>query len=131
MDNKGFISLEYVFSLFIIIIIACGMLFYSESTLNSSFNIEESITHRLILDDVAGKITQVNSNGAGYSKYIVLPYENGYFEITVEKSKLTIEYDGKKGETPLPFVNTDKRYKLISGRGYCIAKDDEGKIVIT
>ena len=131
MDNKGFISLEYIFSLFIIIIIACGILFYSESTLNSSFNIEESIMHRLILDNVAGQISQVNSNGVGYSKYVKLPSDKGYFELKVDKSKLTIEYEGKKGETPLPLVNVDKKYTLISGRGYYITKNDEGKIVIT
>ena len=131
MDNKGFISLEYIFSLFIIIIIACGVLFYSESTLNSSFNIEESITHRLILDDVAGQISQVNSNGIGYSKYIRLPSDKGYFELTLDKSKLVIEYDGKKGETQIPLVNVDRKYTLISGRGYYITKSDDGKIVIS
>ena len=107
MDNKGFISVEYIFSLFII------------------------MSHRMILDSVAGKISQVNSNGAGYSKYVELPSDNGYFEITVEKSRLTIDYDGKKGESMLPLLNIDGRYKLISGRSYCIAKTDDGKIVIT
>ena len=130
MDNKGFISVEYIFSLFIIIIIASGLLFYGESIVNASFNIEDSISHRMILDSVAGKISQVNSNGAGYSKYVELPSDRGYFEITVEKSGLTIEYDGKKGESMLPLLNVDGKYKLISGRSYCITKTDDGKIVI-
>ena len=131
MDNKGFISVEYIFSLFIIMIIASGLLFYGESIVNASFNIEDSISHRMILDSVAGKISQVNSNGAGYSKYVELPSDMGYFEITVEKSRLTIEYDGKKGESMLPLLNIDGKYKLISGRSYCITKTDDGKIVIT
>ncbi|WP_406535041.1 hypothetical protein [Methanobrevibacter sp.] len=131
MDNKGLISVEYIFSLFIVIIIASGMLFYSESIINSSFNIEDGISHRLILDYVGGQISQVNSNGVGYSKHIKLPSDKGYFEITVEKSKLTIEYDGKKGESMLPLLNIDGRYKLISGRSYCITKADDRKIVIT
>lgn len=130
MDNKGLISVEYIFSLFIIIIIASGMLFYSESIINSSFNIEDAISHRLILDSVGGQISQVNSNGEGYSKYIELPSDKGYFEITVDKSKLTIEYDGKKGETHVPLLNMDEKYRLISGRGYYIAKTEDGKIVI-
>ena len=131
MDNKGFISVEYIFSLFIIMIIASGLLFYGESIINSSFNIEDAISHRLILDSVAGKISQVNSNGEGYSKYVELPSDRGYFEITVEKSRLTIEYDGKKGESTLPLLNMEGKYKLISGRSYCISKADDGKIVIT
>ena len=130
MDNEGFISIEYLFSLFIVIIIACGMLFYASASISSSFNIENDVGHRLILDDVANVISQVNSNGVGYSKHIKLPSDRGYFEITVERNKLTIEYDGKKGETLLPLVNMESKYKLISGRSYLITKTSEG-IVIT
>jgi uncharacterized protein (UPF0333 family) len=130
MDNKGFISIEYLFSLFIVIIIALGVLFYASASISSSLGIGDSITHRLILDDVADAISQVNSNGIGYSKYVIMPSDKGYFEITVSKNKLTIEYDDKKGETMLPLMNIGSKYKLISGRGYLITKTDEG-IVIT
>ena len=130
MDNKGFISIEYLFSLFILVIIALGVLFYASSTIESSLNIEDGITHRLILDEVANQISQVNSNGAGYSKYIRLPSDKGYFEITVERNKLTMEYDDKKGETLMMLANMDSRYKLVSGKSYLITKTDEG-IVIT
>lgn len=130
MDDKGFISIEYLFSLFIIIIIACGMLFYASASISSSLNIEDSVTHRLILDEVANQIAQVNSNGEGYSKYIILPSDKGYFEITVDKNRLVIQYDGKKGETLLPLTNFNTEYKLISGKSYVISKTDEG-IVIT
>ena len=126
MDNKGFISIEYLFSLFI----ALGVLFFASSAISSSLNIEDGITHRLILDEVANQISQVNSNGAGYSKYIRLPSDKGYFEITVERNKLTMEYDDKKGETLMMLANMDSRYKLVSGKSYLITKTDEG-IVIT
>ena len=129
MDNKGFISVEYIFSLFIIIIIACSVLFYSESTINSSLNIEDGVTHRLILDEVANQIAQVNSNGVGYSKYIRLPSDKGYFEITVDKNRLVIQYDGKKGETLLPITNFNTDYKLISGKSYVISKTDDGIVI--
>ena len=130
MDDKGFISIEYLFSLFIVIIIACGMLFYASASISSSLNIEDSVTHRLILDEVANQIAQVNSNGEGYSKYIILPSDKGYFEITVDKNRLVIQYDGKKGETLLPLTNFNTEYKLISGKSYVISKTDKG-IVIT
>ena len=131
MDNKGFISAEYLFSLFIILIIACGLLFYSSSSISSSFNIEDAVIHRLILDDVASEISQVNSNGVGYSKYIDLPSDKGYFEITLKKDKLIMEYLGKKAETLIPLLNIDKDYKLVRGKGYLISKTDGEKIVIT
>jgi hypothetical protein len=130
MDEKGFISIEYLFSLFIILIIASGMLFYTSSTISSNKNVEDNVNHRIILDNVANVISQVNSNGPGYSKHIKLPSDKGYFELTVEKNKIFIEYGDKKGESLLPLVNVDSNYKLISGRSYLISKTDEGKIVI-
>ena len=129
MDNKGFISIEYLFSLFIIIIIALGVLFYASASISSSLIIEDSVTHRLILDDVANVISQVNSNGVGYSKYLKLPSDKGYFEVTVENNKLTMEYDDKKGETALMFANLDSKYRLVSGRSYVITKTDEGVVI--
>ena len=130
MDDKGFISIEYLFALFIIVIIACGMLFFTQASLSSSFNIEDSVSHRMILDSVANQISQVNSNGVGYSKIIRLPSDNGYYELTFNKNKLIMEYDGKKGETILPLGNIDQDTRLVSGRSYIITKTDEG-IVIT
>ena len=115
MDNKGFISIEYLFSLFILIIIALGVLFFASSSISSSLNIEDSVTHRLILDDVANQISQVNSNGAGYSKYLKLPSDKGYFEITVENNKLTMDYSDKKGETVLMFANIKNINWLAEG----------------
>jgi uncharacterized protein (UPF0333 family) len=131
MDNKGFISIEYLFSIFVILLIAIPLLFLSQSVMESSFNIDDNIAHRLILDTVASEISQVNSNGEGYSKSIKLPSDVGYYEITVENKKLTIEYDGKKGETLLFPSNVDSKYELHSGKSYMISKGDEGKIVIT
>ena len=129
MDNKGFISIEYLFSLFLVLIIACGMLFFASSAISSSFNIEDSVTHRMILDNVANEISQVNSNGIGYSKYIRLPSDKGYFEITASKNKLTIEYDNKKGDTLLPLVKIDSQTKLISGKRYLISKTEDGIVI--
>ena len=131
MDNKGFISIEYLFSIFVILIIAIPLLFFSQSAIESSLNMEEAVSHRAILDDVADEIGQVNSNGEGYSKSIRLPSNVGYYEITVENNKLTIEYGNKKGETLLPLLNIDSKYKLQSGKSYLISKKGEGKVVIT
>ena len=65
MDDKGFISIEYLFSIFVILIIAIPLLFLSQSAIESSLNMQDSVSHRLILDDVANTISQVNSNGEG------------------------------------------------------------------
>ena len=55
MDEKGFISVEYLFSIFIILIIASGLLFFTSATIMSEKNIEENVNHRLILDTSTGR----------------------------------------------------------------------------
>lgn len=129
MDSKGFISIEYLFSLFIIIIIASGMLFFTQASLSSSFNIEDNAQHRMILDNVANQISQVNSNGEGYSKIIRLPSDKGYYELEVNHNRLIMEYDGKKAETQLPLAKIDSNTKLVSGRSYIVTKTDEGVVI--
>lgn len=129
MDNKGFISIEYLFSLFILIIIALGVLFYASASISSSLNIEDNVNHRLILDDVANQIAQVNSNGIGYSKYIKLPSDRGYYEITVNRNKLTMEYEDRKGETMMMLAKIDSKYTLVSGKSYIITKTDDGIVI--
>ena len=131
MDKKGFFSPEYLFSIFIILIIASGLLFFTQSTIESSNNIENNMQHRLILDKVANLINQVNSHGEGYSTYFHLDSKPGYYVINVEKDKLTIEFSNKKGEAFALPLKTDVDYKLYSGRSYLISKTNDGKIVIT
>ncbi|MBQ2652200.1 MAG: hypothetical protein IJF83_01465 [Methanobrevibacter sp.] len=131
MDNEGFISIEYLFLVFVILIITVPLLFLSQSAIESNFNMEDSLSHRLVLDYVADAISQVNSNGEGYSKYIELPSDIGYYEITVENNKLTMNYGNKKGETLLPLLNIDSKYKLYSAKSYLISKGSDGKIVIS
>ena len=131
MDKKGFISIEYLFSIFILLIIASGLLFFTHSTIESSNNIENNVQHRLILDYLANMINQVNVHGEGYSTYVHLDSKPGYYEIDVEKNKLTMEFSNKKGETILLPLKTDADYKLYSGRSYLISKTDDGRIVIT
>lgn len=130
MDEKGFISVEYIFSIFIILVIASGILFFSSAIIESSNDVEKSGYHRLILDDAANSVSQVNSNGDGYSKHIALPYTDEFYKITVERNKLTIEYGHFKGETSISLINIDSKYELLAGNDYWIEKNN-GKIVIT
>lgn len=130
MDNKGFISVEFLFSLFIILIVATGLFVYSQNTMNSSLNMESNFNHRLILDNVAGTISEVESNGQFYSKYLKLPTTDKNYVLTLEKNKLTIEYDNKKGEEFIPFIDPYSTYKMYPGRIYVIEKTHEGKILI-
>lgn len=129
MDKKGVISLEAIFSIFIMLLIVASILFYAQSNLESDKNIESSFSHRLILDNLANYINQVNSNGEGFSKKVLLPQKEYAYKITVEKSKLTIEYSNKKGEVAILPADINGNYELYGGRSYLI-ENREGEIVI-
>ena len=130
MDDKGFISIEYLFSIFIVLIIALGLLFFTQSTIESNNNIENNVEHRLILDNLASRINQVNSHGEGYSTYVHLDSKAGYYEITVDWDKLTMKYSNRVGEAPIIPISTPYKYKLYSGRTYLISKTENGRVVI-
>lgn len=131
MDNKGFISVEFLFSVFVILIMATALLVYSGNAINSTLNIESNLNHRLILDSVANAINDVDSQGQFYSKSIKLPETDENYVLTLEKNKLTIEYDGKRGESYVPFIDPYSTYKMYPGHIYDIEKTQEGKILIT
>ena len=102
---------------------------YLSNELNSK-NIENNVQYRLILDHVASIINQVNSNGNGYSIYLHLDSKPGFYMITVEKNKLTIESLNRKGQTIVLPLKIDSKYKLHSGKSYLVTKQNDGKIVI-
>lgn len=131
MNNQGFISVEFLFSFFIILIIATGLLIYSANTMDSSLSMESNINHRLILDDVASQINQVDSQGEFYSKDIKLPTTDESYVLTLDGNKLIIEYGNKKGEALLPFIDSYSTYRMYPGHIYTIEKTHEGKILIT
>ncbi|WP_299523409.1 hypothetical protein [uncultured Methanobrevibacter sp.] len=124
MDKKGFISLETIFSIFIILIIVTSILFYVQSNLEFNESIESNVDYRIILDNLANCINQVNSNGDNFSKKIVLPQKDYSYKITVEKKKLTIEYSNKKGESIILPIAINRNYELYSGQSYWIEKKD-------
>ena len=127
MNEKGFISIEAIFSIFIILIIATSILFYAQSNFKSSKNIDSTFNHRLILDNLANCINQVNSNADGFSKKVFL--DQKMYKITVEKNKLTIDYSNKKGEVAILPIDINRNYDLYSGHSYLIEKNN-GEIVI-
>lgn len=81
------------------------------------------------MDNLANCINQINSNGEGFSKKVLLPQKEYAYKITVEKSKLTIEYSNKKGEMAILPADINRNYELYGGRSYLIENRD-GEIVI-
>ena len=102
-------------------------MFYAQSNFKSSKNIDSTFNHRLILDNLANCINQVNSNADGFSKKVFL--DQKMYKITVEKNKLTIDYSNKRGEVAILPIDINRNYDLYSGHSYLIEKNN-GEIVI-
>ena len=134
MDNQGFISIDYPFSIFLIILIAIGILYFSESTLNSAENIEKTTSYRLFLDNIADEINQVNSNGANFSKVISLPYkiQDNSYVLTLSGDSLTLDIDNRKASTNIFPIKLENNLDvdLYGGNSYLIKKEDENTISV-
>lgn len=134
MDNQGFISIDYLFSIFLIILIAIGILYFSESTLNSAENIEKTTSYRLFLDNIADEINQVNSNGANFSKVISLPYkiQDNSYVLTLSGDSLTLDIDNRKASTNIFPIKLENNIDvdLYGGNSYLIKKEDENTISV-
>lgn len=134
MDNQGFISIDYLFSIFLILLIAIGILYFSESTLNSAENIEKTTSYRLFLDNIADEINQVNSNGANFSKVISLPYKiQGHsYVLSLSEDSLTLDIDDRKASTNIFPIKLENNLDvdLYGGDSYLIKKEDENTISV-
>ena len=134
MDNQGFSSIDYLFSIFLIILIAIGILYFSESTLNSAENIENTTSYRLFLDNIADEINQVNSNGANFSKVISLPYkiQDNSYVLTLSGDSLTLDIDNRKASTNIFPIKLENNLDvdLYGGNSYLIKKEDENTISV-
>ena len=134
MDNQGFISVDYLFSIFLIILIAIGILYFSESTLNSAENIEKTTSYRLFLDNIADEINQVNSNGANFSKVISLPYkiQDNSYVLTLSGDSLTLDIDNRKASTNIFPIKLENNLDvdLYGGNSYLVKKEDENTISV-
>lgn len=134
MDNQGFISIDYLFSIFLILLIAIGILYFSESTLNSAENIEKTTSYRLFLDNIADEINQVNSNGANFSKVISLPYkiQDNSYVLTLSGDSLTLDIDNRKASTNIFPIKLENNLDvdLYGGNSYLIKKEDENTISV-
>lgn len=132
MNNKGFISVEYLFSILILLIIATSLLFLAQYLFTSNDSVESSIEDRLILDSIANEINMINSNGENFSKVIQIPKRNYSYEIEIEENKLILSHENRKGSSMIFSVDLEPpNKKLYSGHSYRVEKIEEEKIMIT
>lgn len=138
MNNKGFISIQYLFSIFLLILIAIFILSLSFNSISSQQNIENHLSSRILLDAVSDNINQVSSNGEGYSKEIKLPAKisGNQYKIKVTKNSIVFHGGGKMAKNkiqPVILVKDSMKVneiELYSGNNYVIWKYEDSKLSI-
>ena len=139
MENKGFFSIDFIFTLSFILIIGILFLNLADNNIKSSINLEENVESRIVLNKIANSINEVNSNGEGFSKIIETPnnISGKNYLIIISSKDISLEINNKKGiNFLLPFKLVDTNgieileRKIYSGNNYIIEKVSNDKINI-
>ncbi|MCQ2963996.1 MAG: hypothetical protein MJ203_00280 [archaeon] len=132
MDEKGQANIEFLFCIIISIMILISIIPYLNQNIDSNINTINNLEGRILLNQLANDINQVNSNMYGFSKYIQLPdkIENNSYLITIKTTEIILEYKNKKGKTninPINIINSNNEslieIKLYNGAKYKISKE--------
>ena len=132
MDEKGQANIEFLFCIIISIMILISIIPYLNQNIDSNINTINNLEGRILLNQLANDINQVNSNMYGFSKYIQLPdkIENNSYLITIKTTEIILEYKNKKGKTninPINIINSNNEslieIKLYNGGKYKISKE--------
>lgn len=137
MNSKGFISIQYLFSIFLVILILIFILFIAFNSIGSEQSIERHLNYRTVLDTVSDSINQVSSNGEGYSKEIALPKMEGTsYSIKVSKNNVIFKGGGRTAKNSImPVVPVSHNVKvdeieLYEGYAYIIRMHEDSRISI-
>lgn len=132
MDKKGQVNIELLLCIILSIMILITIIPYLNQNIESNLNTENNLEGRILLNQIANDINQVNSNMYGFSKYIQLPdkIENNNYLITVKTTEIILEYKNKKGKSninPINIINSKNEslfeIKLYNGCEYKISKE--------
>jgi len=131
MDSKGIATVDLIFTIFLTLTIASIGLNLIGNNLENQRIMEEEINVRMVVDDIANSINQVNSNSLGHIQEINVPnsISNRSFSITVKQNEVVIVFGNRKGKStifPTRLANTNgdivNEIKLYPGESVKIQK---------
>ncbi len=131
-DNKAVISMDFLFSFFILIILSTIVFGFVYSNLSNIYSDNENIEERLILDSIASQINRVSSKDLGYSTVIHLKEEvYGYpYYIRVNKNTITLYDNFNRADSSIYPIIIKNKYgsslsyiNLYSGSDYRVSKE--------
>lgn len=141
MDSRGIYTIDFLFSIFLTLTIGIIILNLIGNALEDQKTIEEDMGGRILIDNIANTINQVNSNNLGYMKKINIPdnISGKDFKITINYDEVVLELENKKADSaliPIRIVNINlepiEEVKIYPGNSYKIKKllDNDNLTVI-
>jgi len=131
MDSKGISTIDFIFTIFLSLIIVSLGLNLIGNNLEDMVILEEELNGRMVLDNIATTINEVNSNNLGHIQEITLPMNlsSRPFSITINQNEVLIEFGNRKGKStifPIRLANINKNIvnevKLYPGESVKIQK---------
>lgn len=144
VDNHGALSVDFIFSIFLFLIVLSSISSIISDRMTTSHDLQELAQARALADEVAIDINQVYAGGDGHSMKISTPpsINNQDYKIFIDSSGVYIEFSGRKGLSHIvpekisssPSFN-DSTVTLSPERNYLITslvdKNGQNWIVIT
>jgi len=131
MDSRGIYTIDFLFSIFLTLTIAIIFLNIIGNILEDQKIVEEDMNGRILIDNIANSINQVNSNSLGYIKEINIPnnISGKDFQISIKQNEVILEFENKKADSvliPIKIVNINlepiEEFKIYPGNSYKIRK---------
>jgi len=131
MDSKGVSTVDFIFTIFLSLTIIVLGLNLIENNLDDEVIIEEELNARIIVDNVANSINEVNSNILGNIQVITIPknISNKSFYISVKQNEVLIIFGNRMGKStifPARLADINEKIvtelKLYPGNSYKVKK---------
>jgi hypothetical protein len=131
MDSKGIYSIDFLFSIFLSLIIAISVFGFIGGSLENEKTAEEDITGRILVDKIANTINQVNSNNIGNLQEFKIPnnISGKSFLIIVQKNEVVLFVGTKKAESTIFPIrlssngeNSVEEIRLYPSESYIVKK---------
>jgi hypothetical protein len=134
MDCKGIATIDFIFAIFLTLIIAIICFNFIGNSLENQETLEKDLNTRTLIDEVANSINRVNSNSLGHIQKIAIPNipSKGFsksFYILISSNEVVFVSNDKKAESSifpakLANINSDivEEIRLYPGESYNIKK---------
>jgi|GEM_PF-2420967 hypothetical protein len=131
-ECSGAMSVDFIFAIFVVLIILQGVLALTSDRLDMVKDTEELGSARMVAESVAETIDATYSGGEGHSTVITLPASvKSEYKVTISSSGVYVKVDGMVGKaciTPHSILKSGYEFTMHPKRSYNISTTKDGKV---